>query len=157
LLFLGGWNGPIPVATLTGLSEGTGDTANYFVRLIGCGNLILKSTLGVLLMMWVRWTLPRLRIDQVMATCLKYCTPIAAAMFAGAMLWQLAFPGGVVRGMSRPAGEIREGWLEGPGGLAIGRGLFQSKPVAVPPAAGVPVGERQPPAVESPAVVQVGS
>jgi len=157
LLFLGGWNGPIPLATLLGLSEGTGDTANYFVRLIGCGNLLLKATLGVLLMMWVRWTLPRLRIDQVMATCLKYCTPIAAAMFAGAMLWQLAFPGGVVRGMSRPAGEIREGWLEGPGGLAVGRGLFQSKPVAVPPAAGVPVGERQPPAVESPAVVQVGS
>jgi len=71
--------------------------------------------------MWVRWTLPRLRIDQVMTTCLKYCTPIAAAMFAGAMLWQLAFPGGVVRGLSRPAGEIREGWLEGPGGLSPGR------------------------------------
>ena len=34
-------------------------------------------------MMWVRWTLPRLRIDQVMTTCLKYCTPIAAVMFAG--------------------------------------------------------------------------
>jgi len=91
------------------------------VRLIGCGNLLLKATLGVLLMMWVRWTLPRLRIDQVMTTCLKYCTPIAAAMFAGAMLWQLAFPGGVVRGLSRPAGEIREGWLEGPGGLSPGR------------------------------------
>jgi NADH-quinone oxidoreductase subunit H len=117
VLFMGGWNGPIPLATLLGFSEGTGDTANYFVRLIGCGNLLIKATLGVLLMMWVRWTLPRLRIDQVMTTCLKYCTPIAAAMFAGAMLWQLAFPGGVIRGLSRPAGEIREGWLEGPGGL----------------------------------------
>jgi hypothetical protein len=113
-----------------GLSEGTGDTANYFVRLLGCGNLLLKATLGVLLMMWVRWTLPRLRIDQVMTTCLKYCTPIAAAMFAGAMLWQLAFPGGVVRGLSRPAGEIREGWLEGPGGLSKGGGLVDVKPVA---------------------------
>jgi hypothetical protein len=58
-----------------------------------------------------------------MTTCLKYCTPIAAAMFAGAMLWQLALPGGIVRGLSRPAGEIREGWLEGPGGRA-------SRPVA---------------------------
>jgi len=118
VLFLGGWNGPIPVAQLLGLSEGTSDTANYFVRLIGCGNLLLKATLGVLLMMWVRWTLPRLRIDQVMTTCLKYCTPIAAVMFAGAMLWQLFLPGGVVPGISRPAGEIREGWLEGPGGAA---------------------------------------
>jgi len=130
VLFLGGWNGPIPVATLLGLSEGTGDTANYFVRLLGCGNLILKATLGVLLMMWVRWTLPRLRIDQVMTTCLKYCTPIAAAMFAGAMLWQLAFPGGVVRGLSRPAGEIREGWLEGPGGRAAVRAVPAEKKVA---------------------------
>ena len=117
LLFLGGWNGPIPVAQLLGLSEGTGDTAHYLVRLIGCGNLLLKATLGVLIMMWVRWTLPRLRIDQVMATCLKYCTPIAAAMFAGAMLWQLFLPGGLIPGLGRPAGEIREGWLEGPGGM----------------------------------------
>jgi NADH-quinone oxidoreductase subunit H len=130
VLFLGGWNGPIPVATLLGLSEGTGDTAHYFVRLLGCGNLLLKATLGVLLMMWVRWTLPRLRIDQVMTTCLKYCTPIAAAMFAAAMLWQLAFPGGVIRGLSRPAGEIREGWLEGPGGLFRGRGVIENRPRA---------------------------
>ena len=130
VLFLGGWNGPIPVARLVGLSEGTGDTAGYFVRLAGCGNLMLKATLGVLLMMWVRWTLPRLRIDQVMTTCLKYCTPIAAVMFAGAMLWQLLLPGGIVHGWSRPAGEIREGWLEGPGGGAAARILPGEKKVA---------------------------
>jgi len=118
VLFLGGWNGPIPVAKLLGLSGGTGDTANYFLRLLGMVNLLGKATLGVLVMMWIRWTLPRLRIDQVMTTCLKYCTPIAAVMFAGAMLWQLFLPGGVVRGVARPAGEIREGWLEGPGGAA---------------------------------------
>ena len=106
----------MPVATLLGLSEGTGDTAHYFVRLIGCGNLLLKATLGVLVMMWIRWTLPRLRIDQVMSTCLKYCTPLAAAMFLGAMLWQIALPGGLVPMLHRPAAEIREGWLPGPGG-----------------------------------------
>jgi NADH-quinone oxidoreductase subunit H len=106
------------VASLLGLSEGTGDTANYFTRLIGMVNLLGKATLGVLVMMWIRWTLPRLRIDQVMTTCLKYCTPIAAVMFLGAMLWQVALPGGLVPGMGRPAGEIREGWLPGPGGGA---------------------------------------
>jgi len=122
VLFLGGWNGPIPLATLVGLSEGTGDSAAYFVRLLGLANLIGKATLGVLLMMWIRWTLPRLRIDQVMTTCLKYCTPIAAVMFAGAMLWQLLLPAGLFPGWRRPAGEIREGWLEGPGGSAVGHG-----------------------------------
>ncbi|MCH5374567.1 MAG: NADH-quinone oxidoreductase subunit H, partial [Planctomycetes bacterium] len=50
---------------------------------------MLKATYGVLVMMWVRWTLPRLRIDQVITTCLKYCTPLAAAGFLGAVLWQL--------------------------------------------------------------------
>ncbi len=122
VLFLGGWNGPIPVATLLGLSEGTGDTAGYFVRLLGMANLLGKATLGVLIMMWIRWTLPRLRIDQVMTTCLKYCTPIAAAMFAGAMLWQLALPGGLVAGLSRPTANVREGWLqeEGRGSAAAG-------------------------------------
>jgi NADH-quinone oxidoreductase subunit H len=114
VLFLGGWNGPIPVATLAGLSEGTGDTAGYFVRLLGMANLLGKATLGVLIMMWIRWTLPRLRIDQVMTTCLKYCTPIAAAMFAGAMLWQLALPGGLVAGLSQPTAGVREGWLQEP-------------------------------------------
>jgi NADH-quinone oxidoreductase subunit H len=119
VLFLGGWNGPVPVARLLGLSAGAGDTAGYLVRLIGLASLLGKATLGVLVMMWVRWSLPRLRIDQVMTTCLKYCTPIAAAMFAGVMLWQLALPGGLLRGLGRPAGEIREGWLEGPGGRAV--------------------------------------
>jgi NADH-quinone oxidoreductase subunit H len=120
VLFLGGWNGPVPVARRLGFSDGTGDTAAYAVRLLGIANLIGKATFGVLLMMWIRWTLPRLRIDQVMTTCLKYCTPIAAAMFAGVMLWQLFLPGGLVPGWGRPAGEIREGWLEGPGGLSGG-------------------------------------
>ena len=131
ILFLGGWNGPIPLAALLGFSAGTGDTANYWVRLVGCGNLMGKATLGVLVMMWVRWTLPRLRIDQVMTTCLKYCTPIAALMFAGVMFWQLLLPGGLIRGLGRPAGEIREGWLEGPGGRAA---TLRPLPLAAPAA-----------------------
>lgn len=135
ILFLGGWNGPIPLAALLGFSAGTGDTANYWVRLVGCGNLMGKATLGVLVMMWVRWTLPRLRIDQVMTTCLKYCTPIAALMFAGVMFWQLLLPGGLIRGLGRPAGEIREGWLEGPGGRAA---TLRPLPLAAPAPAPTP-------------------
>ena len=52
-------------------------------------NFIFKATVGVTVMMWVRWTLPRLRIDQVMTTCLKYCVPLAAICFVGAMVWKL--------------------------------------------------------------------
>jgi len=112
VLFLGGWNGPIPIAGLAGWSDGSAVTAPYAVRLLGCANLLAKATAGVLLMMWIRWTLPRLRIDQVMTTCLKYCTPIAAVMFAGVMLWQLFLPGGLVPGGRQGAISVREGWLE---------------------------------------------
>lgn len=112
VLFLGGWNGPIPVASLLGWSEGASDAACYIVRLLGMFNLLGKATVGVLLMMWIRWTLPRLRIDQVMTTCLKYCTPIAAVMFAGAMLWQLALPGGLIPDGSQTKVSVREGWLQ---------------------------------------------
>ena len=40
-------------------------------------------------MMWVRWTLPRLRIDQVMMTCLKYLLPISCVLLLGVSLWQV--------------------------------------------------------------------
>ena len=112
ILFLGAWNGPVPVSQLLGLSDGMAANAPYALRLLGCMNLLLKATVGVLVMMWIRWTLPRLRIDQVMTTCLKYCTPIAAAMFAGVMLWQLFLPGGLVAGSFQNAAGVREGWLE---------------------------------------------
>ena len=53
---------------------------------------ILKGWLLVFVMMWVRWTLPRLRIDQVMMTCLKYLLPISCFLLLGVSLWQVAMP-----------------------------------------------------------------
>lgn len=104
ILFFGGWNGPVPVASLLGLVSENGPLAGYLGNFLGMLNFIFKCCLGVTVMMWVRWTLPRLRIDQVMKTCLKYCTPIAAAMFLGAIFWTFLLPGGL--GLrARPYGE----------------------------------------------------
>lgn len=108
ILFLGGWNGPVPVAEVLGLLPETHPVAGYVGNLLGLGNMLLKSTLGVVFMMWLRWTLPRLRIDQVITLCLKYCVPLAAAMFVGTMLWTWALPGGLLL-PSRPLGLIAEG------------------------------------------------
>lgn len=95
ILFFGGWHGPIPIFELltpvlewVGLSRSEG-VGLHLANLAGCLNFLLKGTIGVTVMMWVRWTLPRLRIDQVMTTCLKYCVPIAAFGFLGALLWQV--------------------------------------------------------------------
>ena len=108
ILFFGGWNGPLPVTAWLGLEGATNPLLHYLGNFLGMLNFLFKCSLGVVFMMWVRWTLPRLRIDQVMTTCLKYCTPIAAVMFAGAALWTFSFPGGWIVHPSQPLGAVRE-------------------------------------------------
>lgn len=104
VLFFGGWNGPIPVGQWLGLTADNGAVAAWFGNLLGATNILVKGFLGVVFMMWLRWTLPRLRIDQVMTICLKYCIPLAAAMFVGAVLWAYSLPGGLVRALWSPGG-----------------------------------------------------
>src|SRR5947209_7941593 len=96
LLFLGGWHLGI-------LPWDLSDTALGWVgNLINVVVFLVKGFLLVFVMMWVRWTLPRLRIDQVMMTCLKYLLPISCALLLGVSLWQLVFPGGVLPLTPRP-------------------------------------------------------
>jgi NADH-quinone oxidoreductase subunit H len=89
LLFLGGWHTgflPFEPTDQFGLVLGSVIDATVFV---------LKCVFLVFVMMWVRWSLPRLRIDQVMTTCLKYLLPISCALLLGACVWRLALPEGV--------------------------------------------------------------
>ena len=116
ILFLGGWHGPLPIAKWLTLTYEHGFWWGYAGNLLGMLNVLFKGVIGVSVMIWVRWTLPRLRIDQVMTTCWKYCTPIVCAMFIGVTAWMAMFPGGL--GILTPhswgplraniAGEIRE-------------------------------------------------
>jgi len=95
ILFFGGWNGPLPITEWLGLTHNVHPFLGWLGNLLGALNFLAKAVLGVLIMMWARWTLPRLRIDQVMTTCLKYCLPLASVMFVGAALWTYALPGGI--------------------------------------------------------------
>ncbi len=57
-LFLGGWHGP---------------------WLPGAVWVLLKAYAVVFLMIWVRWTFPRMRFDQLMVFAWKYLIPVALA------------------------------------------------------------------------------
>ena len=75
-LFLGGWEGVLPGYDILG----------------GFPGFVIKSMALVFLMMWLRWTLPRLRVDQLMNLCWKYFIPIAFFNILGTGIWGLIFP-----------------------------------------------------------------
>ncbi len=110
IMFLGGWSLGLPwelsdVFTGWFHSLGTsfemGDSGIGIMANAGfsIGNVInvvvfmAKGWILVFVMMWVRWTLPRLRIDQVMMLCLKYLVPISCVLMLGVSVWTLVVPG----------------------------------------------------------------
>ncbi len=93
LLFMGGWwTGIAPIDQAIGNALG-----GYPLRVLGFLVLMVKAGILVTVQIWVRWTLPRLRIDQVMTTCLKYLVPISCFLFLGATVWPLALTGALGR------------------------------------------------------------
>ena len=68
-IFLGGW-APLHIAGLDGFN-GVMDLIPGFVWFVG------KTFFVVLLLMWERWTFPRLRIDQILSLEWKYLMPIS--------------------------------------------------------------------------------
>ncbi len=86
LLYLGGWNpGFLP-------AEPTEMFGFWWGNVLNAAIFIGKCWFLVLVMMWMRWSLPRLRIDQVMETCLQYFLPISCALLIGVCLWELVVP-----------------------------------------------------------------
>jgi NADH-quinone oxidoreductase subunit H len=71
VLFFGGWNTPLPDLGPAQLAAWTSGPV------WGTGWLVAKTLLLVLAQIWVRWTLPRVRIDQLTAISWKYLTPLA--------------------------------------------------------------------------------
>jgi NADH-quinone oxidoreductase subunit H len=66
------------------------DGYRYLANVFGLLVITVKASALVFVQIWLRWTLPRLRIDQVMTTCLKYLVPISCFLFLGAAVWPLA-------------------------------------------------------------------
>jgi NADH-quinone oxidoreductase subunit H len=75
VLFLGGWQAPWG-----------GSQPAY-----GILWLFAKTHLLIFVQMWLRWTLPRLRVDQLMYVGWKVLTPFAFVSILGTGIWMLVF------------------------------------------------------------------
>ncbi len=82
ILFLGGW--------YTGIAPLDGWLAKSALlgNLVGALVIILKAFFLVFVQMWLRWTLPRIRLDQMMHLCFKVMVPIGMVVLLGASFYQ---------------------------------------------------------------------
>jgi NADH-quinone oxidoreductase subunit H len=83
VLFLGGWNSPLPnINELPLASWTTGMGWGIFW-------VLLKTLSVVAVQIWIRWTLPRFRVDQLMSFCWKVLTPLAFLCMLISGIWRL--------------------------------------------------------------------
>jgi NADH-quinone oxidoreductase subunit H len=79
LAFLGGWQVP-------------GFVPEGLLPLAQVLTFIAKAFLLLFVVIWVRWTLPRIRIDQMMEVCWKYLVPIGFVNLLGTAVWVAFVP-----------------------------------------------------------------
>jgi NADH-quinone oxidoreductase subunit H len=89
-VFLGGWRIPgIPLEDQAGSLK---------LQLAGMGLFMFKALALVQVVIWLRWTLPRMRVDQLMIMCWKYLVPLTLGCFMFSALWTtLVDPNGWVQ------------------------------------------------------------
>lgn len=82
-LFLGGYQAPVLEPWVIALPA-------WLAAIVHALMLAIKATLILFVMVWLRWTLPRLRVDQVMRLCWLTLVPLALVALFGLALTMLA-------------------------------------------------------------------
>src|SRR5688572_20802380 len=95
-LFLGGWHDPFGILGYFYWhfrTPGSESVAGLIlVNVIGVAIFITKALGIIFVQMWIRWTLPRPRIDQVLYACVKVLLPLACALLLGCAIWHWLIP-----------------------------------------------------------------
>ena len=80
VLFLGGWDIPF-------VSEATLHSLGNWGSLLGFASLLFKALLFLFFYVWVRWTIPRFRFDQLMQLGWKVLLPLGLVQILLTGLW----------------------------------------------------------------------
>nr|WKT05615.1 subunit 1 of NADH-plastoquinone oxidoreductase [Chlorokybus atmophyticus] len=86
ILYLGGWTSPITFSIPFQTSE-----IEIFAAFLGIGMTLLKAYLFIFLSILTRWTLPRVRIDQLLDLGWKFLLPISLGNLLLTASLRLAF------------------------------------------------------------------
>jgi len=94
ILFLGAWYSPLPESWAGSLGD---SLLGRLVRgLVFSGPLwFIGKSFGLFyVQLWLRWTLPRVRIDQVLYACVQVLLPMMMLILLGHTLYELFVPEG---------------------------------------------------------------
>ena len=94
VLYLGGWGFPLPVEWLAGLLGQSVDApvVQVITGTLGIVMTVLKAYLLVFFAILLRWTVPRVRIDQLLDLGWKFLLPVALVNLLVTAALKLAFP-----------------------------------------------------------------